>query len=138
MNEEINRIQRYLELKKISQRQFGLSIGKSHAYLNNAIKQGSSPSIDILSKIVDVYPDLNIEYIITGKGNMVKETHLLKEPGGLHYQKELSIDEIVDKKIEDKFAEIRATLAEFVIKEIDKEIEETKTKMANIKKLKKD
>lgn len=62
------RIKRYLELKRISQKEFCDAIEVASSYL-------STPNKDIpqkkLSRIKELYPDLNIDWLIEGKGQMI-------------------------------------------------------------------
>lgn len=116
MSVELRRIEEYLRIKKISNRQFSLNIGKSHAFLNNALKQGSSPSVEILSLIIDNYPDINLEYIITGRGNITKDDVILQEPI-LAYKKNTSIDTIIDAKIDHKLKAMKEDIINIILNE---------------------
>jgi len=64
-----DRLIKYLLLKKISQRSFEVKIGLSNGYINN-IRKSIQP--DKLQNILLNYPDLNIEWLLTGKGKMLK------------------------------------------------------------------
>lgn len=61
------RIREYLRYKQISQNVFSRSIGVSNAYIPS-IKRSIQP--DKIAKIQEKYPDLNIEWQLTGKGEM--------------------------------------------------------------------
>lgn len=63
------RIIQYVEYRKISARKFSVSIGASPGYVN-AISKSIQP--DKLSRISELYPDLNTEWLMTGKGSMLK------------------------------------------------------------------
>jgi len=67
-----DRLIKYLLLKKISQRSFEVKIGLSNGYINN-IRKSIQP--DKLQNILLNYPDLNIEWLLTGKGEMLKNDH---------------------------------------------------------------
>ncbi|WP_080902926.1 helix-turn-helix transcriptional regulator [Parabacteroides sp. Marseille-P3160] len=63
------RITSFLNYLKIGQGKFEEICGISNGTVNN-IKRGiSSPN---LAKISNAYPDLSLEWLITGKGNMLK------------------------------------------------------------------
>lgn len=62
----------YLAYKKMGQAKFEKSIGVSNGFVNN-IRQSIQP--DRLQKIAQVYPDLNIAWLMVGElgGKMLKE-----------------------------------------------------------------
>ena len=60
----------YLDTKGISKTAFGESIGVSNAYVTS-IRKSIQP--DKIRAIALKYPDLNIDWLLTGEGNMLKE-----------------------------------------------------------------
>lgn len=66
-----DRVKQYLKLNGITQREFCDAIGVVHSYLSSVNKD--IPQKKLL-KIRCAYPDLNIEWLITGQGNMLLET----------------------------------------------------------------
>jgi hypothetical protein len=65
------RLINYLKVKKIGQKRFALSIGRSSGYVN-AISKSIQPAT--IHSISMHYPDLNIEWLMTGEGEMLKNT----------------------------------------------------------------
>ncbi len=65
-----NRIKDFLKLEKISISDFEKSINSSNGYVNSISK---SVGLDKLESIIENYPMLNIEWLLTGKGEMLKE-----------------------------------------------------------------
>lgn len=63
------RLTKYLEVKKISKSEFGRVVGVSSAYVSS-ITRTISPAV--LKTIGLNYPDLNIEWLLTGEGQMLK------------------------------------------------------------------
>lgn len=63
------RLIEYLNHKKVSKSAFCTSIGVSHAYITSMRK---SIQPDKLEKISEYYPDLNINWLMTGEGEMIK------------------------------------------------------------------
>jgi len=61
------RLIQFIDKQGFTNRKFALEIGISHNYFT---KEGAIGS-DILSKIVDKYPELNSDWIITGRGSML-------------------------------------------------------------------
>lgn len=64
----------YLKLTGYGGRnKFEKAIGKSDGYLSNALKKNSSIGSDVLLDIRTMFPELNIDWLISGEGNMLKE-----------------------------------------------------------------
>lgn len=63
------RLTQYLKLKKISKTSFGKAIGVSNSFVSSMRK---SIAPDKIQSIALNYPDLNIEWLLTGEGAMLK------------------------------------------------------------------
>lgn len=62
------RIKEYLKYKGVKIIDFSATIGVSNAYVSS-IRRSIQP--DKLTRIQECYPDLNIEWLVTGRGNML-------------------------------------------------------------------
>ena len=62
------RVKEYLKYKGVKTIEFSATIGVSNAYISS-IKKSIQP--DKLTRIQECYPDLNIEWLVTGRGNML-------------------------------------------------------------------
>lgn len=60
----------FINKKGISQRKFESSVGLSNGYINSL---RHSPSADKLNTIIDTYPEINRNWLLTGEGNMLKD-----------------------------------------------------------------
>lgn len=104
-------VNRIIEIQKEvsrSQRSFELSIGKTSGYLNVIQKNKSTPGVDLILKIIEVYPEYNLNWIMTGEGekynedvevNKVSESrshYITKEKGDI----ERIIEKLAEKKID--------------------------------------
>jgi len=69
----------YLKSIGYSQRMFEEAIGASNGYVNN-ISKGIGPGY--LSVVKERFPLLNIEWLMTGEGQMLNETEAPKEGPG--------------------------------------------------------
>ena len=65
-----DRIKSYIAHKEISQREFERRIKKSNGYVNNIV---NTISADVINDISKEFDDLNINWLITGEGEMLKE-----------------------------------------------------------------
>ena len=63
------RLLEFIMFKNISIRSFEIQIGVSNAYLSNLKKQ---PREDVISKILNAYPELNKVWLLTGEGEMLR------------------------------------------------------------------
>ena len=71
-----DRLIKYLEEKKISKSEFGRRIGVSSAFITS-MRQSMQP--DKLERIALNFPDLNTEWLMTGKGYMIKGENSLMQ-----------------------------------------------------------
>mgnify|MGYP006969288982 FL=1 len=76
----IERIAIYIHFKKISPHAFEKKIELSNGYYSKQLKQLGSVGSDILIKIHLAYTDLDILWILTGEGQMLKEDIVEAEP----------------------------------------------------------
>jgi hypothetical protein len=121
----IDRIILFIRYKRLSMRAFDMSIGVGNGYTSKQSKSNASVGSDVLERIIDVYPDLNPLWLITGKGNMILDIKELEEPLP-DYGK--SIDEILENKIkrivQDQLKEFSNKLENFpTLEQISKEIQ---------------
>jgi phage repressor protein C with HTH and peptisase S24 domain len=76
MSQIINRLQDYILSKKISTRQLEIAIGASNGAISRAFKNGTDIQSKWISKVVDTYSDLDVNWLITGEGEMIKGSDL--------------------------------------------------------------
>lgn len=68
----IDRLNEYIDHKGVSLNAFDKSIGASNGYIGRQIKNKASVGGDVIEKISCEYTDLNLEWLITGQGSMLK------------------------------------------------------------------
>lgn len=71
LNTVRERLTEYLKVKKISKSAFGRAIGASSAFVTSIQKTIGSEKIQAITLN---YPDLNIEWLLTGEGKMLKSS----------------------------------------------------------------
>ena len=69
MSKIIDRISEIIEDKRLSNRAFEMSIGASNGMIGRAVSKGTDITAEWLSKIIDAYPDINSEWLLTGNGD---------------------------------------------------------------------
>ena len=94
MSSIIERIGEFIKAKEISIRAFELSIGASNGSIGRAIAKNKDIGISWLSIIIDKYPDLNTDWLLTGRGNIFAT----KTPKNVVKEKDHEIDHINDHK----------------------------------------
>ena len=68
----IERIYQLIDYKKDSVYKISKEIGVSNGYFSKTKAKNGSVGGDIIEKIVNYYTDVNAEWLITGKGEMLK------------------------------------------------------------------
>ena len=69
----IERIYQLIDYKKDSVYKVSKEIGVSNGYFSKTKAKNGSVGGDIIEKIVNYYTDVNVEWLITGEGSMLKQ-----------------------------------------------------------------
>lgn len=64
------RLQQFLAAENISQSQFADTIGVARASISHILAGRNKPGFDFLERMARSYPELNLEWLITGRGRM--------------------------------------------------------------------
>lgn len=75
--ELINRVKDIINDLGISEREFASSIGIGQRSINYYLKGQQKPGLDLIVKIADTYPDISMNWLITGDGDMRGKSILL-------------------------------------------------------------
>ena len=70
----LERIKQYIDYKSISVAAFEKSIGMSNASFGKCLKKGGAIGTDKLENILSVYPDISPNWLLTGNGDMIRNT----------------------------------------------------------------
>jgi len=128
----------FIRCKNISVNKFSKEIGVSNAYFSKQKKSKGSIGSHIIEKIVSIYPEINLEWLLTGKGDMLKSDLSEKNlniSSGDNIRQEISFDkktmtgsntaqEIEHIKQLLKEKEARIAEKDVIIKEKDNQIRE--------------
>lgn len=109
MKKIIDRLNDYIVFKGISLHAFDKSIGTSNGYIGKQIKNRASIGGDMLEKISCVYADLNMDWLITGEGEMLRN---INKDGLPPIAEKTSGDPPVCERCKDKDAVIAAQRAQ--------------------------
>lgn len=127
MLKTIDRLLQFIKYAGLSARQFDLSIGASNGYTLRMKKNSASIGSDVIENILKTYPQLNVIWLITGKGEMLKENEeeLILDFDELPKERQNEIEQIIEVKIKERQEEELKRL----LKEVTEEIERTQKKM---------
>jgi len=121
MLKTIDRLMQFIQHAGLSARQFDISIGAANGYTLRMKKNKASIGSDVIENIVRTYPQLNVAWLITGEGDMLKPKGSLELPDfeELPKKKQEEIEAIIERKIRERQeAELKDLL-----KEVTREIQ---------------
>ena len=103
----IGRIRQIIEYKGISTRKFCIEVGIANGFLDKVKDVGCEKAV----KILDTYPEISMEWLLTGNGQMLKNQVLKseKEGGGLVTQQ--MIDKITEQA--EEIARLKIEIEEY-------------------------
>lgn len=67
-----NRIKSIIDSEKMNAAQFASEIGIAPSSLHHIVSGRNNPSLDVIQKIIERYPQINVEWLVNGDGNMFK------------------------------------------------------------------
>lgn len=70
----LERLKKYIDYKGVSISAFEKSIGMSNASFGKSLKNQGAIGTDKLENILNVYPDISSEWLLTGRGDMLRDT----------------------------------------------------------------
>ncbi|UCE69392.1 MAG: hypothetical protein JSW57_00275 [Flavobacteriaceae bacterium] len=123
MLKTIDRLMQFIKYSGLSARQFDLSIGASNGYTLRMSKNRASIGSDVIENILRTYPDLNVVWLLTGEGPMLKsqqEDEIL-DFDKLSPEKQKEIEQIIEIKIKERQREELKVLLREVADEIGKQ-----------------
>jgi hypothetical protein len=91
----IERITIYLQFKAIAPYSFERKIRLSNGYVSKQLKHNGSVGSDILIRICEHYPDLNILWVLNGTGSMILESDDQSKNLVSHSSSDSNVDEYV-------------------------------------------
>lgn len=74
------RLKHFLDAENISQSQFADTINVGRASISHVLSGRNNPSYDFVKAIMTSYPELNIEWLMLGKGKMYKNNQAESSP----------------------------------------------------------
>lgn len=118
------RLVKYLRFKSIGQNKFEAMAGIGNGYISNLKR---APGTGHLTKILNAAPDLNERWLMTGEGDMIKETK--EEPMEVSMTKDMVIQLMMHNiRMSEQNDELRKQMAELLqrIKNLEEEVRASK------------
>jgi transcriptional regulator with XRE-family HTH domain len=72
-----DRIEQILKTKKLTATQFSEEIGIQRSSLSHILKGRNKPSLDFMLKIKNRYPEINLNWLLLGVGEMMDEDSIV-------------------------------------------------------------
>jgi hypothetical protein len=114
MSKTINRIVQLLNTLNLSARQFDMSIGTANGYTLRMQKNNASVGSDVIERIVKKYPQVNLVWLITGKGDM-----FISQQKEKPVRTKAEIDAYINKRLDQKLSKEKKLLLDEILKEIE-------------------
>ena len=76
----LERIKQYIDYKGLTISSFERSIGMANASFGKSLKNKGAIGSDKLEKILNTYPEISPEWLMTGKGDMLKTKRISVTP----------------------------------------------------------
>jgi hypothetical protein len=117
----IDRLMQFIRHMGLSARQFDLSIGASNGYTLRMNKNNASIGSDVIETVLKTYPDLNVVWLLTGEGHMLKsamEDQIL-DFDQLPEKQQREIEAVIERKIQERQREELKKLLREVTREMD-------------------
>ncbi|WP_195760056.1 hypothetical protein [Flavobacterium sp. LC2016-23] len=93
----IERLKQYIDFKGLNNSLFEKEIGMSNGYIGTQLKRKADLGEGVIIKILDNCLDIDLEWLITGKGNMIKGDQSKNENKVRDDEKDREIERLKDK-----------------------------------------
>ncbi|WP_452226929.1 hypothetical protein [Lacinutrix cladophorae] len=113
MSKTIHRIMLVIKHLGISARQFDISIGTANGYILRMQKNNASVGSDVIERIVQLYPQINLVWLITGQGEM-----LLEDPKKKSSKTNLEIEQYINERLSEKWSTEKKQLLDEILMEL--------------------
>ncbi|WP_394748735.1 hypothetical protein [Spongiimicrobium salis] len=123
MIKTIDRLMQFIRYAGLSARKFDLSIGAGNGYTLRMQKNHASIGSDVIETILRTYPQLNVVWLITGEGEMLKKKEDIPGFDQLPKEKQNEIEHIIEQKVRARHEEQLQQLLREVTAEIEKKKE---------------
>ncbi|WP_299274625.1 hypothetical protein [uncultured Psychroserpens sp.] len=114
MSKTIHRIMKVVSALNMSARQFDLSIGTGNGYILRMQKNNASVGSDVIERIIKEYPQVNLIWLITGKGDM-----FIEQQSKPKVRSKQEIESYIDAKLKAQWSDEKKALLDEILLEIE-------------------
>lgn len=114
MSKTIHRIIQLVKALNVSARQFDLTIGTANGYTLRMQKNNASVGSDVIERIIKEYPQVNLVWLITGKGDMFVTPQEKKQP-----RSKESIEDYINERLSKSISKEKKALLDEILREIE-------------------
>ena len=100
-----DQINRFIEVKRFKRKELANALGTTPQTISNLMTGRNRPGIDLVQKFAESFPNLNIRWLLTGKGDMFDDQNsVLTENMELKIKLEACEDlcKILKRQLDDK------------------------------------
>lgn len=76
-----NRLKDFMLCKSVNAAEFADRIGVQRSNISHILNGRNNPGVQFLEKLLNAFPDLNADWLITGRGDMLKNEKTFPETG---------------------------------------------------------
>ncbi len=98
----------------MSARQFDISIGTANGYILRMQKNNASVGSDVIERIIKEYPQVNLIWLITGKGDMFIENQPKPKVRSVK-----EIESYIDNRLKSQWSDEKKALLDEILREIE-------------------
>ncbi len=106
----IERISMYLQFRNISPHSFERKIKLSNGYYAKQLRNRGSVGSDILIKIHEHFPELNMLWVLTGDGNMIDESNIQNSKKAEEFTFKYEVEHIKMQNLQEDLALLNTAL----------------------------
>lgn len=115
MSKTVHRIMQVISALNMSARQFDMSIGTANGYILRMEKNNASVGSDVIERIIKKYPQVNLVWLMTGKGEMFLDDSI--QPIKRNSKE---IEMYINDKLRSKLSEDKRVLLNEILSDIEK------------------
>lgn len=115
MSKTVHRIMQVIAALNMSARQFDISIGTANGYILRMEKNNASVGSDVIERIIKKYPQVNLVWLMTGKGEM-----FIEESKEIKVRTAGEVESYINSALKKKLSEDKKALLNEIFREIKK------------------
>jgi transcriptional regulator with XRE-family HTH domain len=93
----LSRVKQIIEVQNLTPSRFADHIGVPRSTISHILSGRNKPSLEVVQKILEAFPEIKADWLVQGKGNLAKETHDLFSQIISKEEKRKTADELREK-----------------------------------------